>query len=88
MRKGYLRRKIRAVVQKTIRELCPGVHSCLQTTAAIVTLVFPVKGLIGLNRGGIEDKLRDISEQHGVPFNAVRTAFYRGCEIYERGTTK
>ena len=71
-------------MRKVIRELCPSVRSCLQTTTAIVTLVIQSKGLVGLNGGGIEDKLRDIFKQYGVPFNVVRTAFYLGCEIYER----
>jgi len=84
VRKRNVRRKIRVAVRKVIRELCPSVRSCLQTTTAIVTLVIQSKGLVGLNGGGIEDKLRDIFKQYGVPFNVVRTAFYLGCEIYER----
>jgi signal transduction histidine kinase len=84
MRREKVQRKVQATVRKVMRELCPSVRSCLQTTAAIVALVFQVKGLVGLNGGDIESKLREISERHGMPLDVVKAAFYRGCEIYER----
>lgn len=86
MKRKSIRRKVRIGVRKTIGELCPSVRSCLQTTAAIVTLVVQVKGLVGLNGGAIENKLKEISERHRVQFAAVQEAFYRGCEIYGRET--
>jgi len=72
-------RKVRITVRKTIRELCPTVRSCIRTTAEVVALVKIVSTLDG---GDIDKRLREISQSHGVPFEAVRKAFERGCEAY------